>query len=268
MKRKNKPSDFLKYPSISDINIFKDGLNQEGYLFEKMDGSLSQVRNIDFQVKGGSRANYLTGEKSKSSWFPNFLKWMYLNDSLVHLPEEVVMYGEWLEPITVDYPEEYKNKFYFIDLGFIGNGNPKFFDYDEARDYLKTWGIEGVEILDPVAKGIFDQETVQKLIMNTPSKLGGGDIEGFVFKNYQMQEFVKILHPKYAEIRNEQKGMDGYVTQARVLKAERRLSDTQDISKPSLEQIVMEVVSDIQRDLGISLSDKAVKGIIRLKRLI
>ena len=71
---------FVKYPRIPYLKesqeIFGYGGCFNGYVFEKLDGGLCQVRNTISGIVGGSKANYLTGNRTKASWtwFPDFLR--------------------------------------------------------------------------------------------------------------------------------------------------------------------------------------------------
>ncbi len=256
---------FVSYPKIPYLEEKREIQSKEGYFFEKIDGALVQVRNTGRVLLGGSKSNYLIGKRTKYSWFPKFLRWMYSNKSLKNLPTSVIMYGEWLQPTTIEYDEKYLDKFYFIDLAYVENDEPRFFDFEEAVDYLNFWNIENIEILPPIWKGPFRENLIEK-IENMKSQLRDGKMEGFVFKNYWTQEFVKHLDPEYSEIRRQEKTLEKrYINLPRIRKALVRLKDEKNNPKPTLEQLALEVASDIYNESKIYFDPQAVKAIIRIK---
>lgn len=260
---------FVKYPKIPYVELFQGIWGQEGYVFEKIDGSITQIRNTDFGLVGGSRANYLTGDLTKVSWFPKFLGWMRSNKSLHRLPKRIVLFGEWVVRGRLNYDGDKLSKFYFIDLGFVDRKGLGIFDYMEAKDYLMKWGIEDVNVLSPLKKGIFEEDNVKKSVLSLKSKLGGNQIEGVVLKNYSNQEFAKILHPEYSEIREQEKTLEGrYINSQRVRKVLMRLHE-EGLRNPSLESLASEVSKDIREELSgeISFSLEAVKEVIRVRGL-
>lgn len=258
---------FIDYPKIEILEENHTILNQDVYIFEKLDGGLSQVRKMGGTIFGGSKSNFLIGPRTKYSWFPDFLRWMRSNPSLTNLPEEIIMFGEWLVPVTLEYNPEKRNRFYFIDLAFATEQGPRFYDYDEALSYLKNWKIKDVEILPPLAKGLFSYEQFKK-IREGESQLGDITREGVVLKNYNTQQFAKSLNPQYSELREEGKGLERYVTDIRVRKAVRRLRED-GIENPKLDDVVEFVASDIKMEVkGIpAVNREALKTIIRVRGL-
>jgi uncharacterized protein (UPF0335 family) len=258
---------FVKYPKILYLEECSDILGHAGYVFEKIDGSLSQVRiNEQGLLLGGSKSNYITGSSQRPFWASRFLKWMHSNKSLYNLPRELIMFGEWLEPVTVEYHPENLDKFYFLDLAYVKKDKPVFFDYDEAIGYLVQWEIKGIEVSVPISRGFLDQENVTHLVETEQSRLGT-EIEGVVLKNYRIGLFSKYLHPKYSEIRAQAKTLEGkYLTDIRVKKAIRRLKD-EGHRKLTLDQVVNEVASDIETESGIGFDITAIRGVIRAKDL-
>lgn len=264
---------FVKYPKIPYIEESTDIFGHQGYVFEKLDGSLSQVRKNNNQVWGGSKANFLTGRAiSRSNWMSDFLGWMYSNDSLNNLPDGLIMYGEWVgEPLGVKhYDKKNRNQFYFIDLAVIEDGKPIFYDYEEAAGYLDEWCIKGIRILPPIKKaeaGFFSEGSVRSLAKNTRSQLGDGEVEGVVLKNYRIQEFGKCLHPRYSEIREQAKNLEEkYINQPRVLKAVNRLKE-EGLENPGLDVVVDEVLRDVMEESGKSFSNDSVRLVMQVRNL-
>ncbi len=254
---------FVKYPKIPYIDETLDVFGHEGYIFEKIDGSLTQVRKINGDLVGGTKANYLDRKRAiKSPWMSDFLKWMYSNYSLHNLPENMIMYGEWLEPITVEYFPENLRKFYFIDLGFVEGKKPVFYDYEEARGYLDNWGIKDVVALDPIEKGFFDYNSVINNLENYRGKLGL-EIEGIVLKNYNLQLFAKSLNKKYSEIRRQAQTLEGkYINRPRINKSIKRLKDLG--KEPLINDIIRDIIKDIKEESDISFDPIAIRSLIKL----
>jgi len=256
--------DFVKYPKIPYLETCSEIFGHEGYIFEKIDGALSQVRNTSRGLVGGSKSNYLSGNLSRPHWAQEFLKWMHSNKSLLNLPRNLILYGEWLSPVTVDYDPSVINKFYLNDLAFIEEGKPIFFDYLEAADYLQRWGIKDVEVLPPIEKELFDESVIERLVNHFPGNLGSNEVEGVVLKSYALQIFAKALNPRYSEIREQEKTLERkYVNLPRVRKALERI-DERGIKHPSLDILVDEIVRDIKEETGNSFSNSAVKGVVRV----
>lgn len=261
--------DFVKYPRIPYLDesqaIFGEGGCFEGYVFEKLDGGLSQVRNTIQGLVGGSKANYLIGPRTRIRWFPNFLKWMRSNFSLNNLPPDTILFGEWLvKKPEMDYDLSRLNKFYLIDLGFVENtGKLTIYDYEEAVHYLKSWGIEGIEILNPIRKGFVDKSFVQRTVRRRKSRLGAPKIEGVVLKDYGNEVFAKVLHHDYSEIRKQERDLEvRYINPRRVSKAVDRLVEEHGILHPGLEQVASEVAQDIKEETGTEFNPRAVLAVI------
>jgi len=217
-------------------------------------------------ILGGSKANYLIGKNTRSFWFPNFLKWMRSNKSLENLPNDIIMFGEWLNRETLEYDKERLNKFYFIDLGFVSEGKVWLYDYEESLDYLSEWKIKNIEILEPIKKGVvLTEEEIREIVTSTKSKLGANEIEGVVLKDYETQTFAKFLNPKYSEIREQEKTLEKrYINEPRIRKAIKRLKEEKGIPKPTLEDIILEITNDIKEESGIEFSVKALSQVIRM----
>ena len=258
--------NFVKYPRIPYLEDSKELYGREVYVFEKIDGSLSQVRRTEFEILGGSKANYIKGSTKRPAWSPKFLKWMHSNPSLYNLKPGLIMFGEWLQPVTLDYKKENLDQFYFIDLANVEDGKPKFFDYDEALRYLDEWGVKGIRVLPPIGKIFLNESNAMNIVLDNESQLRDGEMEGIVLKNYILQDFVKCLHPRHTEIRKQEHTLDEkYITPVRVSKAQRRLSDRGDTV--NLDSLVEEIRLDIQEESGIAFDIEAVRGSIRARDL-
>jgi hypothetical protein len=172
--------------------------------------------------------------------------------------------------VTVEYDEDKLNKFYFLDLASISGDEIHFFDYEEGVDYLKNWGVTGIEFLNPIGIEFLTEGLVDEIVLGEPSYLKNNEhddeMEGVVVKNYSLQKFAKKLHPNYSEIRNEEKTLEAkYVNEPRVQKAKRRILDRGD--GVSLDSIVNEIKRDVKEESGIDFNFNSVRGVIRARNL-
>jgi hypothetical protein len=258
---------FIEYPEIPFLDEDKGILNKEVYIFEKIDGAQSQVRNTLLGVYGGSRSSYLTGRKYDASWFGKFNSWMRKNKSLTNLPQNIIVFGEWLDPTTIEYKPQNLHKFYFLDLAAIDSGKPVFYDFKEALDYLQKWGIENIEILGPIKRGRFSSPEIEELRANTKSQLYDGKLEGLVLKNYPTLTFAKTLNPEYSDLREQEKTLeDKYINAPRVKKAVRRLRDERGVAHPGFSDVVEEVQKDVVKESGIRFDYRAIAAVVRIRR--
>ena len=109
--------EFIKYPRIPHLVEIPRLLNHPVEVYEKLDGGNVQVRKINGRVVCGCRAHYLGNPKYfRQEWFKDFQKWTFSNYSFYEIPENVIIYGEWLSRHTLDYKSEFTNRFFLIDL--------------------------------------------------------------------------------------------------------------------------------------------------------
>lgn len=255
MKPRANLPPFVKYESICDVGeLSKGGKLPRGHLkiFEKIDGGNCQIRKHDWQILPGSRASYLTGARiGNHKWFSRFTKWAYSNRSLFNLPDNLIMFGEWSGNHTLNYREEYTDRFFFIDL--LDLDEKRFKDYPEAVETLVELGIEGFIDLPILAEGSDLTSSDLERILGTESDFRYGSREGVVIKNYsaEPQEFLKSYHPDFAESRRLKDGETEYLTPMRFRKAVLRILDEDDsVGKQGLseEMVVNEVISDVVRE--------------------
>ncbi|MFH1608029.1 MAG: RNA ligase family protein [archaeon] len=189
MNNPNYP-DFIKYPSILHLAEDLSILDNDVKLFEKLDGGNSQVRYYNGRILAGNRSKFLSEINKRFGWFQSFLKWAKSNYSFFNLPEEVIVYGEWLNSHTLEYSKESKNHFYLIDLFDIAS--KKFLDYSNAVEKIKIWGIEDVRVLDCLFNGKISEKKLEDLVINRESDYRKGHMEGVVVKDYSSQSFSKL----------------------------------------------------------------------------
>lgn len=268
------PSDsdlprFFKYGSIDEVTEGQLELllsNGAVNIFEKLDGGNCQVRRANYQLYPATRSRFLRGQIINSrEWFSHFVQWTYSNNSLYNLPEDVILFGEWMGNHTIDYDPQHTNRFHLIDIYRPENG--RFMPYDEAIDLLKVNDVKEISNLRILESGVVSPERVKELLYER-SDYYDGPREGLVIKNYEGQEFFKILHPDFEEKRERAFGMkEKYkaqpcLTPMRVLKAGFRLGD--DGQFPiNMQQLAVEVDTDIHKETGKRYGLQIISSFIR-----
>lgn len=187
-KMENNSLQFIKYPRIPHLAEDFTILNNPVEVYEKLDGGNSQVRLHKGVILAGNRSKFLTDKDTRFSWFSDFLKWAKRNYDFYNLPENWIVFGEWLAPHTLEYPLENQDKFYLIDLFDISLN--KFIKYSVAKNSLEERGITDIEFLSPLHTGKIGFNKLKSLIY--PSKYKEGNSEGVVIKDYESQKFAKL----------------------------------------------------------------------------
>ncbi len=183
--------EFVKYPEIPHLMEVPEILDSDSLqIFEKLDGGNSQVRVLAGRIFTGSRANFLNREEHfRFDWFKDFNRQTQSNYSFYNLPENLIVYGEFLSPHTLRYKPEFENKFFLIDVYDISQR--KFVPYEVARKGLKELGVEGISFLEILANGKLSFEDVKKLALGE-SRYSDYGREGVVVKDYHHQKFAKL----------------------------------------------------------------------------
>ncbi|MEM3091261.1 MAG: RNA ligase family protein [Candidatus Pacearchaeota archaeon] len=184
--------EFIKYPEIPHLMESLEILDEVCLeVYEKLDGGNSQVRVYKGQILTGTRANFLYREEFfMFPWFKDFNKWAKSNYSFYNLPENLIVFGEFLAHHTRTYKPEFVNKFFFIDLYDLDK--KRFIPYEDARKCLEDrLGIKDVIFLTPLAKGRLNLEKARKLALE-PSVYSDEGKEGIIIKDYTHQKFAKL----------------------------------------------------------------------------
>lgn len=232
---------FVQYPSIVDVSVGKQRFSSDPVeFFEKIDGSNCQIRNWGSRVWPGSRSNFLDSRLydnpnilgSSKRWMANFKRWALRNESLLQLPDDVVVFGEWTSNTPqnmVRYAPNNLGRFFLLDVAKLGDDCEikEFLEYETAVNFCRKVGLKDVVTLEMLGFGIPTNDRIASMF-RTNSKLALGKIEGIVMKDYisRPQVFSKFLSPEYAEIRsNEKDPVAKYLTPSRVRKAYARLCE-------------------------------------------
>ena len=188
----NSNPTFLKYPEIPHLMEVPDILDEDCLeVYEKLDGGNSQVRVYGGRIFTGSRANFLNREEYfRFDWFKDFNSWAKSNYSFYNLPENLIVYGEFLSPHTLKYKPEFTNKFFLIDAYDLSQR--KFIPYEVAKRGLEDdLGVKEVLFLDALIRGRISMAKIKKLAMDE-SQYSNYGREGIVIKNYNGQKFAKL----------------------------------------------------------------------------
>lgn len=225
---------FVKYPEIPIVDEAPQ-FDNPVEVFEKLDGNNCQIRNWNGRIFPGSRSNYLDSrlydDPNKlgelKAWMSHFKKWSLGNGSLYSLPEDHIIFGEWMEGGKVIYPKRLNQKFVMIDVAQLnGNGGiDRFLEYETAVNFCRKHGFEEIVFEEMSNFGPVRPDNFQRIFdkANDPAnRVAVGDIEGIVIKDYVSipQVFGKCLSPGYSEIRaSERNPKVRYITPSRIRKA-------------------------------------------------
>lgn len=250
---------FVKYAKIASLdgseNLDPLLRDREVMVFEKVDGGNCQIRRKDYQLYPGTRSGYLKGPRiERRPWFSRLTGWAYSNESLYDLPENLIVFGEWMGNHTIEYDPEFVNKFFVIDIFDTCNG--KLVPYDKVPDLMGSFGVGGLNYLEPLVNGKTTSAEIDSLVRNRKSDFYDGPMEGVVVKDYSAnpQMAWKKLHPDFAERRTTRfgdsgfKGIDAFLTPSRVIKAAYRLLDETSSPELTVDAIATEVAGDILRE--------------------
>ncbi len=265
-------TEFRKYekiPYLGESEIKLDSGDNEVY--EKIDGSNCQVRLVKGRIRAGSRSKFVdTRPQCNLFWFPDLVKWATSQRELYGLPENLILYGEWItEPgksiQQITYPKQFRNRFFLIDaFDLVQN---RFLEYKDAVRLVQELGVDAL-LLDQLYRGPIDKDILAELLA-TPSFFRGGNLplEGIVIKDYEKQAFAKELNPQFSEIRAGEKTPTGiYITFGRVA----RVSNTlwEDGIRPLPENLTNALIRDVKQEHGIRLdSEEVLKQLKSLKVL-
>lgn len=198
---------YIKYPRIPYLDQNPGVLNKKVKVYEKLDGANCQFRVIDKEGKrqpmagGRSKPIKNLGEEfGKYSWKDNFLKWVYSNPSIYtsKINPNHVFFGEWTHTHSISYPEKHKDEFFLIDIYDIED--EKFIDYEVAKDIVDELGLEKINKLDLLHAGNLDYNMLYSLMEG--SDYGIDNKEGIVLKNYEDEDFAKLVNKEISDIRD------------------------------------------------------------------
>ena len=225
---------FVKYPKIPHLGESLDILNNPVRVYEKLDGGNAQIKKEGYRVFAGNRSHFLNDRRDKSLWFLEFNKWVQRNLSFMNLPEDFVLYGEWISlrsNLNFPYEQSTRNRFFFLDLFSVLDNT--FVDYKDAVEIVSDWNIRGLDFLRCLKSGEISYEELTELCKKSDYR--DGTAEGVVVKDYDKQKFAKLL-TKHA-LNQPLDCRD--VRRAITVLIERD-------EKPTLEKVVQELMDDFK----------------------
>ena len=178
----SKTSAFPKILHIGDKQIL-DLFEGEVEITEKLDGSQFSFGKIDGEV--------ITRSKGREFTEPDKLfkpVWEYVHSIADRLPEGIWFYGETLgtpRHSTLAYDRTPKN--FFALFGVYNMETHVFYDYDHILKWAEKLDVDPVPLL---FRGKISQDKIFGMVEDTPSYLGGQNIEGVVVKAYRPWMFL------------------------------------------------------------------------------
>lgn len=194
----------MTHKKFMDIQRIKEnyaeGFHKGDYIViqEKIDGANAAIRHDSEtdSVVAQSRKNILGLENN----LRGFWEWSQtLDKELVKfvLGDNLVLFGEWLVPHSVKYPEERYNHAYFYDV--YDTSTETYFSQDEVTKVIAQLGLTYVPVF---YKGEFvSWEECMKYVGQT--QLGGEYGEGIVVKNQTRLNDPNTRSPFYLKIVGE-----------------------------------------------------------------
>lgn len=219
--------DVVRLGHKSTLGVLKEGDNI--VIQEKLDGANASFRRIGNELFSFSRNNPLSEENTLGGFYE------FVKNLDIHIGEGLILFGEWLNPHKVKYPEHAKT-FWLYDI--YDTVAEKYLPFDTVKVVAETLGLNLVPVFYEGEYQSF--EHLQSFVGKT--ELGGklGDIdtgEGIVVKNvdytdrFGNQIFVKLVTDAFREVQKqkapkdpkiaqtaEQRFVDATVTEARVEK--------------------------------------------------
>ena len=172
----------------------RDILGTEVVVMEKLDGANASFGIIDGELKMFSRNQ----ELDEHNTLRGFYDWVKQNVDAGKLFVSTIYFGEWLVPHTVHYKKEAQGKFYLFDI------------YDVKTETYLDWNItvQAAKHLKLRTPEVFFRGELHSMT-DVDRYLGQSELteipntgEGIVVKDYEGQQFVKIVSDKFKETKS------------------------------------------------------------------
>ena len=169
----------------------RDILGTEVVVMEKLDGA-----NASFGIIGGELKMFSRNQElNEHNTLRGFYDWVRQNVDPRKLFVSTIYFGEWLVPHTVQYKKEVQNEFYLFDI------------YDVKTDTYLDWNLTvqaaihlGIRTPEVFFRGELHSMTdVDKYLGQSELTEIPNTGEGIVVKDYEGQQFVKIVSDKFKE---------------------------------------------------------------------
>ena len=167
----------------------RDILGTEVVVMEKLDGANASFGIIDGELKMFSRNQ----ELNEHNTLRGFYDWVKQNIKPGSVFVNTIYFGEWLVPHTVQYKKEAQCEFYLFDI------------YDVKTDTYLDWNItvQAAKHLGLRTPEVFFRGNLHSMT-DVDQYLGQSNLteipntgEGIVVKDYEGQQFVKIVSDKF-----------------------------------------------------------------------
>lgn len=204
---------------------------------EKIDGSNTSIFNDNGKLRLFSRTQEITNEKDNFQDFIKFVK-EHETDILTHLPNEYVMFGEWLGQAKIPYNKKAKSgsipQYYVFDIAYkIENMNDEneikryYLEPKTARNLTDTMLLHFVPTIEEEITLNDFKELIEKYVENKKSLIDSESIrEGIVVKTVDGTKRVKIVASQFSEVKhkknklsdNPYNWLEKYITPMRIQK--------------------------------------------------
>ena len=262
----SKTAAFPKILHIGDKQIL-DLFDTEVEITEKIDGSQLGFGKVDGELVMRSKGREITIDGCDKLFFPAVT---YVNSIQDKIPDNMFFYGETLHAprhSTLAYDRTPKN--HIALFAVYDSAQHIFYDYDSILRYAEDFDVDAVPLL---FKGVTSATNVLDMVKETPSYLGGQNIEGVVVKAYKPWLFLgqipltvmsgKYVTEEFKEVHNKDwsklntgKGKfevlkENYRTEARWNKAIQHLRERGELTgtPKDIGALVKEVYVDIEEE--------------------
>ncbi|MBT4651646.1 hypothetical protein HOC13_03945 [Candidatus Woesearchaeota archaeon] len=216
----------FKFPSIKDYYHGRPMIDENLFVYEKVDGSNVSLRNSGYKIQLWSRGGQI---KKTKYYFDEFRKFVYnqLYASLLALPEELVIFGEFVHKGYGHIPYDSKFVDKMLTIGIYNEEESRFLHPEERDEWLDLLGVSKIIPQVPLkSRGKINQRLLEGIIEK--SDLYEGPPEGVIIHSYSpgYPNGVKLLkhyHPEFCEVDPSKKGVNKYLTRKRFVKAGQRI---------------------------------------------
>lgn len=256
--------EHVKYISINRIKEefeFRFRKGDKIIIQEKIDGANIAVRyDSETDMIVAQSRNNILGEDSD---FNGFIDWKNtLDKNLIKsvLGDNLVLFGEWLAPHRVVYPEERYRKAYFYDV--FDTEIQGYLPQDRVKEIIEALNLTYVPVF---YEGEFiSWEHCRQFVGQT--QLGGELGEGIVVKdisrlNMSSVFYLKIVHEKFSEVKIPKKDKSLNTKQS----TESELLAETIITPVRIEKILDKLVDEgvLPKDWGIDEQSLILKNLTK-----
>lgn len=181
---------------------------------EKLDGSNTSIFNDNGKLRLFSRTQEITDNKEN---FQDFIKYVKQNEDMIlkYLPNQYVMFGEWLGQAKIPYNKKAKSgaisPYYVFDIAYkIENMNDKdkikryYLTPEESKCLATNMLLDFVPIIEEQIVLNNFEELIEKYVEKQKSVIDSESIrEGIVVKTVDGIKRVKIVSSQFSEVKHK-----------------------------------------------------------------